>query len=169
MALTAMRNVHIADDVYAALQQMAVPFEDDINDVLRRLLKDKARHNGEAARAVPPPAADASEPIGDSSSVVVHRRVASNGSRIAQSTYRAAVLGVLRAHEGPVALADVLPDVERQLKDRMTDDDREVLATGVSRWQSHTRNALTQLQYEGRVEHLGDGRYRYVGNGQPRR
>jgi ethanolamine utilization microcompartment shell protein EutL len=165
-----MRTVQIADDVYAALQQMAVPFEDDINDVLRRLLKGSSRANGTAPPRAAPISAEASEPaVNDSNTVVVHRREVPNGARIPQSTYRAAVLGILRAHDGPVALSDVLPHVERQLKDRMTDDDREVLATGVSRWQSHARNALTQLQYEGRAEDLGDGRYRYRDNGHPKR
>lgn len=164
-----MRTVQIADDVYAALQQMAVPFEDDINDVLRRLLKGPARQNGTTPRATAPSADAPEQSVNDSNTVVVHRRVDSNGARIPQSTYRAAVLGILRGHEGPVALNDVLPHVERQLKDRMTDEDREVLATGVSRWQSHARNALTQLQYEGRVEDLGEGTYRYRDNGQRRR
>jgi predicted CopG family antitoxin len=167
--MTAMHTVQIADDVYTALQQMAVPFEDDVNDVLRRLLKGSPRRNGETASRAPVAAEIPEQLPTDSNSVVVHRRTNPAESRIPQSTYRAALLGILRSQDGPVALADVLPHVERQLKDRMTDDDREVLATGLSRWQSHARNALTQLQYEGRVEDIGEGRYRYVENGHGRR
>ena len=40
-----MPKVEIAHDVYEALQRRAVPFEDDINDVLRRLLRDDRSKN----------------------------------------------------------------------------------------------------------------------------
>ena len=43
-----MHTVQIADDVYAALQRVAVPFEEDINDVLRRVpdVPRNAKGNG---------------------------------------------------------------------------------------------------------------------------
>jgi hypothetical protein len=106
-----MRTVHIADDVYAALQRMAVPFEDDINDVLHRLLRRAGeiatplpRHrleehphpNGRSAPAQPPKstgngAGPSPQPYelnpDETGTVIVHKRTTS-GATLPQSTYR---------------------------------------------------------------------------------
>ena len=172
-----MRTVEIADDIYAALQRMAVPFEDDINDVLRRLLRTARAAQQDGTRAfdragnavggvvavtqstsvsgtvVPP------EPLDDARSVKVHRR-GSNGSHLPQSTIRAGVLGVLRSSAAPLGTPDLLEALETQFRDRMGDGDVEIDEYGVARWQSQARNVLKQLQYEGTVEHLEDGTYR---------
>jgi len=71
------------------------------------------------------------------------------------------VLGIMRTTSDAVSLSDIMQQVEHQLADRMTEPDSEVLAAGIPRWQSQARNALTQLQYEGRIESVGDGWYQY--------
>src|SRR5690242_8070723 len=93
-----MHTVQIADDVYAALQRVAVPFEEDINDVLRRVLdvprgtngKGHARHSrhDDLAVALPePPPGHLAAGGNDVPTVVVHRRT-TNGEALPQSTYR---------------------------------------------------------------------------------
>lgn len=173
-----MRTIQISDEVYAALQRMAVPFEDDINDVLRKLLRTARtfQHDGHpiersssaaggavVANSKAPIAqgvAVSTEPADDPRTVKVHRR-ASNGSHLSQSTIRAGVVGVLRSSTAPVEPSKLLRSLEAQFKDRLTDSDVEVDGSGLARWQSQARNALKQLRYEGAVERLEDGRYRY--------
>ena len=92
-----MPKVEIAHDVYAALQRRAIPFEDDVNDVLRRLLRDDRSSNGHgparldgsvhAVRAIAPVAAATTdngyravdEDANDSGNVIV--RQTSSGRR----------------------------------------------------------------------------------------
>jgi len=178
-----MPKIEIAHDVYAALQRRAVPFEDDINDVLRRLLRgDRTTYGGgfappigtapplRALTPLPAPAAmtttdggrapavaEVVDP-GDVGDVVVRPRGAT-GEHLSQSTVRAAVLGIVKSTSGAVGVADLVRSVERQLRSRMTERDLERLPSGLTRWQNQTRNALTQLQHEGHVERVGDDLY----------
>src|SRR5947208_2104226 len=172
-----MPKVEIAHDVYAALQRRAVPFEDDINDVLRRLLRADRSTNGngsahlnESAPALPAPTPIVTpttaqrgwvmgEDANESGNVIVHRRTAT-GDHLPQSTVRTAVLGILKSSREAVGLAELFHGVERQLRNRMTERDLEVLASGLARWQCQSRNALTQLQHEGRIEQIREGLYR---------
>ena len=168
-----MPKIEIAHDVYAALQRRAVPFEDDINDVLRRLLRgDRSTFNAGVAPSVatsPPRLALTTVPMpvptthggeipsevvadpGDPGDVVVRHRAAT-GQHLPQSTVRAAVLGIVRSTSGAVGVAELVRSVERQLHGRMTEHDLERLPSGLARWQNQVRNALTQLQHEGHVE-----------------
>src|SRR4051812_22970264 len=117
-----MRPVKIADDVYAALQAMAVPFEDDINDVLRRLLKVADQHNDRRANCGPPASGEARAlavvdqtafEVDDGARLIVHRRGEGNSERLPQSTYRSAVLGVLKSTNGNgVEAVELLRDIE---------------------------------------------------------
>src|SRR6267378_3146527 len=103
-----MPKVEIAHDVYEALQRRAVPFEDDINDVLRRLLRDDRSKNRNgpaplngsgsahalrsiAPAPIPTTANDriaVNEETDDSGNVIVRTRVAT-GDHLPQSTVRA--------------------------------------------------------------------------------
>jgi hypothetical protein len=177
-----MPKVEIAHDVYAALQRRAIPFEDDINDVLRRLLRERgaANPNGSHPAAGPqapvrtlnavptepaettastmaPPVADRS---GDHFGSVVVRRRSPSGEHLAQSTVRSAVLAILTSSRDAVSVAELFRVIERQLRRRMTDRDLEVLPAGITQWQVQARNALTQLEHEGRIERIGDDLYR---------
>jgi len=167
-----MPKVEIAHDVYEALQRRAVPFEDDINDVLRRLLRDdrSKNRNGpaplngstQALRSIAPAPIPTTanrrtavnEETNDSGTVIVRRRTAT-GDHLPQSTVRVAVLGILKSSREAVGLAELFRGVERQLRGRMTDRDLEVLPAGITRWQCQIRNALTQLEHEGLIERMG--------------
>jgi hypothetical protein len=169
-----MHSVQLSDDVYAALQGLAVPFEDDINDVLRRVLRLRSQIDGNG-RPRPDghidtslwmaehPATRSLSQVSDGPTVVVHRRT-TNGAALPQSTFRTAVIGILRSAESSVSVPDLMRAIEQQLASRMTDNDIEVLPSGIARWQSQLRNALTQLQHEGAIEQVQDGWYRYRGN-----
>jgi len=171
-----MHTVQIANDVYGALQRLAVPFEDDINDVLRRVLhlrQGRANNNGDgrpAAREAAAlslsehPADPTHRDANDGATVIVHRRT-TNGAALPQSTYRTTVLGTVRSTKSSVSVAKLMRSVEQQLANRMTDTDLEPLPSGLTRWQSQVRNALMQLQHEGAIEQVEDGWYRYLGNG----
>jgi hypothetical protein len=172
-----MPNVEIAPDVYAALQRRAVPFEDDINDVLRRVLRDDrssqthavaglngSAHTLQAIVPVPAPTTDNGhetlpEDANGSGNVIVRRRTPA-GDHLPQSTVRTAVLGILKSTGDAVGIADLFRGVEGQLRNRMTDRDLEVLPAGMTRWQCQSRNALTQLEHEGHIERVGEDLYR---------
>jgi hypothetical protein len=87
-----MRSVRIADDVYAALQAMAVPFEDDINDVLRRLVQLAEQRNGAVRTRIPRCAADSrsSRPstTPDSTGTLTVGSLSTAGRTAAVNTYR---------------------------------------------------------------------------------
>jgi hypothetical protein len=163
-----MPKIDIAHDVYVSLQRRAVPFEDDINDVLRRLLRgDRStfargpERLDEPAPVLQPVRLD--DEVRDEAPVIVHRLDAS-GSPLTQSTVRAAVVGILRSSANAVTLTELFGSVERQLGARMTERDLEATPSGPTRWQSQTRNALTQLQHEARIERIGrigEDLYRY--------
>src|SRR6478609_692207 len=147
-----MPKVEIAHDVYAALQRRAVPFEEDINDVLRRLLRgDRSTFRANADRLDEPPrglhavtvaggsTADDERGTGsdgspDECTVIVTRR-APIGDHLAQSTIRAAVLGVLKSTGKAITVADLFGHVERQLHGRMSAPDFEPLSSGLTQWQ----------------------------------
>jgi hypothetical protein len=159
-----MHTVEIADDVYAALQRLAVPLEDTINDVLRRLVLSQPTNgngNGQPKRPEPLPASSTVHDVGP---VIVHRR--SPGSDLPQSTFRTAVLGVFKSNPAPISIVELFGAVSDQLADRIGPEDRETLGSGITRWESKTRNALTQLQFEGTIELVHDGVYRYRNNGR---
>jgi hypothetical protein len=169
-----MHTVQIADDVYAALQRVAVPFEEDINDVLRRVLDVPRDTNGKRhARHPRPddistaltqhPAARVAVDGNDGPSVVVYRRT-TNGEALPQSTYRAAVIGILRSTHDSISATTLMRAIEHQLASRMTDNDLETLPSGLLRWQSQTRNALVQLRHDGTIEQVDDGRFRFRGS-----
>jgi len=169
-----MHTVQIADDVYAALQRVAVPFEEDINDVLRRILDvpRSAKGNGRTRHPrrddmsmalTEHPEARIAVDGNDVPTVVVHRRT-TNGEALPQSTYRAAVVGILRSTKDPISATTLMRAIEHQLASRMTDTDLEALPSGLVRWQSQTRNALMQLQHDGTVEQIEDGTYHFRGS-----
>jgi hypothetical protein len=172
-----MPKVEIAHDVYAALQRRAIPFEDDINDVLRRLLRERGVTNGAPAAAGPQapvrtlnavpaeptaitPAPPVADRYGDDFGSVVVRRRSPSGEHLAQSTVRSAVLAILTSSRDAVSVTELFRVIERQLRRRMTDRDLEVLPAGITQWQVQARNALTQLEHEGRIERIGDDLYR---------
>jgi hypothetical protein len=172
-----MPKVEIAHDVYAALQRRAIPFEDDINDVLRRLLRERGATNpngplpaagprgpGRTLNAVPTETTATAPTIadrdGDDFGSVIVRRRSPSGEHLAQSTVRSAVLAILTSSRDAVSVTELFRVTERQLRRRMTDRDLETLPAGITQWQVQTRNALTQLEHEGRIERIGDDLYR---------
>ena len=97
---------------------------------------------------------------GDDFGSVIVRPRSSSGEHLAQSTVRSAVLAILTSSRDAVSVTELFRVIERQLHRRMTDRDLEVLPAGITQWQVQTRNALTQLEHEGRIERLADDLYR---------
>lgn len=164
-----MPKIDIAHDVYVSLQRRAVPFEDDINDVLRRLLRGDRSTFARGPERTDEPAPPVLQPVPlnddvrDEAAVIVHR-LNPAGNHLTQSTVRMAVVGILRSSANAVTLTELFRSVEQQLRARMTDYDLESSPSGLTRWQDQTRNALTQLQHEARIERIGrigEDLYRY--------
>lgn len=147
----------IDDDVYAALQQRAVPLEDDINSVLRRLLGLGARV---AAGGDPGSGARESAPA----SIPLARRKATRspksskkrtrvpkGSILPETEYEIPILRALQSMGGRGPTSEVIALVEKEIDSRLTDVDREKLSAGDVRWKNRAQFVRLKLVENGEM------------------
>lgn len=130
-----MREIRIDDEVYAALQSMAVPLDDDPNSVLRRVLDlDPA-----AGPVAGPPAASARTETWPGR--------AKRGELLSTRAYVLPLLETLIELGGAAPTADVLDALEPKL--RLTDKDRELLRSGAVRWKNRAQFVRLRLVQSG--------------------
>lgn len=122
-------TIEVDDEVFSALQDHAVPFVDDPNSVIRRLL---------ALGDDRPPAA------GGGPGHHRRRRRGSDGL-----DYDRLVLRTVFDLGGAATPADVLSDLERQLSNGLTRGERAELASGAIQWHSNVRSAAIRLKRKG--------------------
>jgi hypothetical protein len=131
----------IDDDIYEFLQNEAVPLEDDVNSVLRRLLgltsQSGATHvadNGSRAAA---------EPLHrrkrTTRNVKVKRARAPKGSILPEQAYELPILRALEAVGGRGPSSEVINHVGKLLDGQLTDADRQKLASGDIRWRNRAQ------------------------------
>lgn len=138
----------IDEDVYAALQERAIPLEDDINSVIRRLLGlQDPSGNG----ASPEPAShEASQSRADEKQPKEHgtRRSAKGpkkkprakkGSILSEDEYELPILRSLQKLGGRVPTREVIGHLEEELSDKLTPADRETLGSGLVRWKNRAQ------------------------------
>jgi hypothetical protein len=150
----------VDDEVYAALQAQAVPLEDDVNSVLRRLLGLSPR----TLASTPPPSAAASptgEPSGRQRSTAAPARRSTKkrtrvpkGSIVPEEEYELPILRALDHLGGRVPTSEVIAQVEKEMGARLTDVDREELSSGGVRWQNRVQFVRLKLIKKG---HMVDG------------
>jgi negative regulator of replication initiation len=125
------RTIRIDDEVFKALQDMAEPLVDGPNDVLRRILRLNSM--GHTRVAVPKKTRPRLPP----------------GGATDKSAFRQPILRALSELGGRGAAFDVLRRVEADVGTRLTQLDRELLASGDIRWRK-------RAHFE-RLSMVGDG------------
>lgn len=149
----------VDDDVYAALQARAVPLEDDVNSVLRRLLglATSARSVGPDALAAPAAAAtpSASRAAGAKTSrpkkPAKKRTRVPKGSILPESDYELPILRALEQHGGRVPTSELIAQLEKEIDSRLTAVDRERLSSGGIRWQNRAQFVRLKLIKRGEM------------------
>lgn len=119
-----MKSIRIDEEVWAAIQKKAKPFEDTPNSVLRRILHlDKREGKRNRSNRTP------------------------KGVKTPPSAYRTPILRVLYEAGGRAEASDVLEKVYTLMGDRLNEADRQRLATGEIRWRNTAqweRHAMVQ-------------------------
>jgi hypothetical protein len=135
-------TIRIDDDVYAALQAIAVPFQDTPNSVLRRVLDLPA--SSESGEAQVPSTSKRSTPRGRRPRSTARERTrAPKGSILPESEYEIPLLQSLIELGGSATASEVVNTLAPKLEDRLTDLDTVPLPSGRVRW--HNRAQFTRL------------------------
>jgi hypothetical protein len=161
----------VDDDVFEALQRLAEPLVDDINSVLRRLL-DLA-----AAKPLPPLGAS-DHPRGLARASAISRAVAAQksqrrqgsskasttkkrgktsmravrGTLLPEREYEMPLLKALDARGGSAPASEVIEAVGAALDGRLSEVDREVLDSGLTRWKNRVQFVRLKLVQAGHVK-----------------
>ncbi len=146
----------VDDDVYAALQAQAVPLEDDVNSVLRRVLglarKEPVgtapRSAGSPAKA---PARGQPRTAPSARGSTKKRTRAPKGSILPEEEYELPILRALERLGGRVPTSEVIAEVEKVMAARLTDVDREELSSGGVRWQNRVQFVRLKLIKKGEI------------------
>lgn len=148
----------VDDDVYAALQARAVPLEDDINSVLRRLLGLGSAGSSAQASDVVATADGATERPGRSGAKPTRPKKAAKkrtrvpkGSILPESDYELPILRALAQHGGRVPTSELIAQLEKEIDLRLTDVDRERLSSGGIRWQNRAQFVRLKLIKKGEM------------------
>ncbi len=129
-----MPTIRVDDDVMQGLKELAEPFVDTPNSVIKRLLEIAKSSKGDIERSATPP----SKPS---------QRRAARGSLTPQSTYEVFLLHVLGKLDGTANKADVTRSVIDEMKPRgfITAAELERVSSGETRAENTiawARNAL---------------------------
>jgi hypothetical protein len=137
-----MPTIRVDDDVYAWLQKHAQPFEDTPNSVLRRIAGLDSSNRAEAVESVK--VEPAPKP--------------SKGSKTPQEDFKIPLLRVLRSHGGEADRVTVLRELEKVMKNRLTDFDRSDIQSGTIRWQKTAEWEVHIMRNQGLLKPVRDTR-----------
>ena len=143
-----MFRIKIDKDVFTIIQKQAVPFVDEPNDVLRRIMGLPSRSKG-----------------GFKESARIRKRIASELILPLQE-YRLPILRSLNNHSGIASRNQVLNDVFTELKDKFNSHDLKNLRGKVPRWRTRTEFVKNQMDNEGLVESGGRGVWKITTEGR---
>jgi hypothetical protein len=147
----------VDDEVYAALQAQAVPLEDDVNSVLRRLLGLTTKGNSvssrsEVAAPLPPTSARRQRrPPASLRRATKKRTRVPKGSILPEEEYELPILRALEHLGGRVPTSEAVTKVEKEIGPHLTDVDREELSSGGIRWQNRVQFVRLKLIKNGEM------------------
>jgi hypothetical protein len=126
-------EIDVDGEVFAVIQENAVPFQDTPNDVLRRLLGI----DGDG-----PPKKPGRAPV----------KRASAGTILPESAYEPHILRALRDSGGEAPAVGVLDMLATAMDGELTDRDRETLSDGEERWRSRAQFARLGMRKRGLID-----------------
>ena len=133
-------RVTIDDDVFVALQEQAVPLVDDLNSVLRRLLRV-----GEGGLRDDPAW---TSPTGSHIAPTSSRRLA-KGVLLPAEEYRIPLLEALEKEGGRAPAGVVIDRVGEKPDARLGEPDRSITGTGQIRWRNRVQFVRLDLKNRG--------------------
>ncbi|MCY4114089.1 MAG: hypothetical protein OXG33_09150 [Chloroflexi bacterium] len=154
-------EITVDDEVYEHLKARAEPFVDTPNTVLRRILAidapdaidgDAAQveasangrdHSGKQAKSPRPVRKDARQKTKPAR--------APKGSLLPESEYMLPILRTLVEAGGSAPAVEAVEAVGRQLRNRLTELDRQPLKSGGMRWRARTQFARLRLADRGLI------------------
>ena len=144
----------VDDEVYAALQARAVPLEDDVNSVLRRLLGlpptvISIPSPSEVATPPPKPTRRQRRSAASTRKSTKKRTRVPKGSILPEEEYELPILRALEHLGGRVPTSEVVAQVDKEIGPRLTDVDREELSSGGIRWQNRVQFVRLKLIKKG--------------------
>lgn len=149
----------IDDEIYEYLKSKAIPLEDDLDSLLRRLLGMPAEAAASGDRAT----------VAPSRGVALQRRArstrkaqrarstrkaprAQTGSILSEQEYEVPILRALLELQGRAAASEVIDRVGQLLKGRLTPADHEKLASGDVRWRNRAQFVRLSLIKKGHMK-----------------
>lgn len=143
------RNIKIADDIYEYVQSHAIPFEDDFNSALRRLLFS----------------IDPKPTKGDTTKPTSTRLP--RGSTTPRKSYYLPVLESLNQLGGRAKTAEILCQVYSNMGAVLTKHDKAVVASGKNfRWKNNTHWCIHQLIKDGHLSRVSTGILEITASGE---
>ncbi len=146
----------IADEVYAALQERAVPLEDDINSVLRRLLglDGSGEASGGDGHLATTSASRPTRSTGGSPKRGKSRKKRTRvpkGSILPEGEYELPILRTLDEMGGRGPTSEVIARVGKELDGELTPADLEKLGSGDFRWKNRAQFVRLKLVEQGEM------------------
>jgi hypothetical protein len=129
----------IDDDIYAHVQAHAVPLEDDFNSALRRLLGMSLEGQAHVVERSARRSDDASQSTRAARGKLRKGTRARKGSLLPERDYELPILESLVQLGGRAPTSEVVDIVGQALDGRLTDTDREKLASGDLRWRNRAQ------------------------------
>jgi len=131
-------SIEVDEDVYAALQERAVPFVDTPNSVLRHLLQL------DVSGTQPVEAAN-----GEPARLVVRAR---RGELLSERAYEMPILEYLVSQDGEAPASETITAVGQVLASQLTPTDKTLNSSGLIRWQNRTQFARLNLVKSGDLD-----------------
>jgi negative regulator of replication initiation len=132
----------VDDDVYEYLLAHAIPLEDDVNTLLRRLLGlgvDKAGPDRPPSSVARRAQAAPRKPARRKVAKVARRTRALKGSILPEMDYQLPILRAIEELGGRAPSSEVIDRVGKLLEERLSDTDREAISSGDLRWRNRAQ------------------------------
>lgn len=161
------KEIMINDENWMRLQALARPLEDTVDDVLGRLLdsyqkpipiRTEARSSVRDSEVVPSQRAQ--------NTPVAKRQRLARGERLPVHGFKRPILNALNEIGGEGRPRDILPLIERRLKDQLADIDYARLGSGTIRWEKTAHFARLELCEAGLIDASTYGVWKLTSTGR---